>query len=283
MRDVGRHDLHHQGEADGGCSVGRSLRGGDHGLSRAGDAGGGQDPLRLEFVIDSAALDRERARGQGRGRFGGGCVERRAKAHQGLDRLECPPRIFEHGVADVLQMLAGLGAGQGRQHEEAVGVFAGHRFEVREQLAEDFLVAGDVGDEADRRAVAAAAEQVLEHRPDQVRVRDDLRGHIDWISCGGERQQRLDRGLRSRRQFGHDQADFLGLVGHQDADPAGDGDEAYLVVGGQTLERAGVRDVHQLVDGIGAVDMALAQDRVEDLVGARQAGGVRCGGLGAGF
>ena len=120
-----------------------------------------------------------------------------------------------------------------------------------------------------------------EHRANGVAVlrRSGGRQQVDRIAeAGVRRQARGERGDRGRGQLRHAEACRFARVGRQDARSSGVRDNGDASARGQRLQVEAGGHIEHLVDGVGAHDAALVEERVDCDVARREPGGVAARG-----
>ena len=200
---------------------------------------------------------------------------------EGRHRAHRPHRIFEHRH---VQRLVGRDrvAGADHRHEDrpAWMPLAGPGQRLQDGLRHE-PHRRHVGEEDEDRAIVAVIEHRIEEFAHEMRGVEHLRGDVDRVARGAERDLLLQaalRRLRHRRDF---EPPRRRLVGHQHAGAPRDGHDPDAAVRGQGAEARGVGRVEHLFGVAGANDAVLGEDRVEDGIGAGERRGMRSGRFGA--
>ena len=139
-------------------------------------------------------------------------------------------------------------------------------------------VGADGGEEEHDRVVAAPPDHRVEETVEERPVVERLRGAVDRVAGGREREQGLELGLDRHRHRSHVEPRPHRGVRHHHSHPARDGHQTRPPSVRERVRRAGARDVDEFLDGAGAMDPAPLEHLRVPRVVARVGGGMGAGG-----
>ena len=166
------------------------------------------------------------------------------------------------------------GLARAPRDEDRLGGVARHGGDLARDLLGELTLEGGI-DHRDAVHVGIVNDH-LERAVDEGSVVEDGSGHVDGVEQGAKARHefaQLRGGFRRQRRHPHPAADAL--VGHEDARPAGDGDDGKAVAFGQPPAAESASVIDHVLNVLDLDDAGLSESRLVERHRAAEIGRVR--------